>query len=180
MFSELIKIKQDARAILGGTLDQKPPPYKLTWMLYRLISYEFIVVFSFRFISQLYQVRYLKPLSLVLYFMHKLLFKVDIHPSASIGQGLQLVHGFSIVIGANSSIGCNVAIFDGVSLGKKNVGHQDGMPTIGDDVILGSGAKILGDVNIANGSMVGANAVVLSSFVSINSIIVGIPARCVN
>jgi len=179
MFWELSKLKYDAIALLGGTLNQKKPPFKISWVLYRLVSYEFITIFIYRLGSQLYKYRYLKPLSLFNYFLHKLIFKVDMHPSANIGEGVQLVHGFAVVIGGNSIIGKNVAIFDGVSLGKKNVGHQGGMPIIGDNVILGSGAKILGDVKIADNSIVGANSVVLSSFEEAGSVIAGIPARVV-
>lgn len=166
--------------LLGGTLSQKKPPYKWTWILYRLLSYEFFTVLFFRLSAELYQHRYLRPAALLVYALHKLLFKVDMHPAADIGGGLQLVHGFSIVIGAGTKIGKNVAIFDSVSLGKKNVGELGGMPMIGDNVILGTGAKILGAVKIADGSIVGANSVVLSNFEKKGSVIAGIPARCIS
>jgi len=174
---ELLKLKHDVISLLGGTRNQKLGPYKWTWVVYRLLSYEFCTVFFFRLSAELYRYRYLRPLALFLYALHKLLFKVDMHPAAKIGSGLQLVHGFSIVIGAGTVIGKNVAIFDSVSFGKKNVGEEGGMPTIGSNVVIGTGAKVLGKINIADGSIVGANAVVLSSFEQKNSRIAGIPAR---
>jgi len=180
MLSELSKLKHDVSSLLGGTLNQKKPPYKWTWVLYRLLSYEFFTVFFFRLSTELYQYRYLRPIALLVYALHKLLFKVDMHPAAKIGRGLQLVHGFSIVIGAGTKIGENVAIFDSVSFGKKNVGEIGGMPIVGDDVILGTGAKILGEIKIADASIVGANSVVISSFERKGSVIAGVPARCIS
>lgn len=180
MWDEIKKIREDALAQLAGTSAQKQPPYKLGWYLYRLVSFEFITVFIYRLSLSLYQNKYLKPFSLFIYFIHKLVFKVDMHPSASVGGGLQLVHGFSIVIGAQCIIGENVAIFDGVSLGKKNVGRSGAMPIVGNNVILGSGAKLLGAVKIADNCIIGANSVVISSFEKPNTVIAGVPATALS
>ena len=105
MLTELAKLNADARMLIAGTRSQKQPPYKVSWVLYRLLSFEFLVVIGFRISCQLYQNRLTRPVALLNYFFHKLLFKVDMHPAAKIGAGLQLVHGFSVVIGANSIIG---------------------------------------------------------------------------
>lgn len=177
MLDEIRKIRCDTRATLAGTGSQKKRPYKMSWYVYRLLTYEYIVVLTFRIASQLHYNKYLRPLSLLIYFCHKLIFKVDMHPAARIGKGFQLVHGFSVVIGSKVHIGENVAIFDGVSLGKKNVGQSGDMPNIGHNVIIGSGAKILGGVFIADKSIIGANTVVISSFEKEGSVIAGIPAK---
>lgn len=180
MFTELAKLKEDTKAILGGTDSQKKPPFRIGWVIYRVFSYELITVAIFRLASELYQYKKLRFISLFLYFVHKLLFKVDMHPAAKIGGGLQLVHGFSVVIGARSTIGRNVAIFDSVSIGKKNVGCIGGMPIIGDDVIIGTGAKVLGEIVIGENCLIGANSVVLSSFNEKGKTIAGIPARIIS
>lgn len=180
MFNEIQKVRDDIRAVLRGTGRQKLPPYKVSWYLYRLVSYEFIVVLLYRVMAQLFRSPVLRPLALLMYFLHKLILKVDIHPAAKIGSGFQLVHGFSVVIGAQSQIGDDVAIFDSVSIGKKQVGELGKMPIVGNGVTIGSGAKLLGDIYIADGCMIGTNAVVISSFSGENSVIAGVPAHVIS
>lgn len=101
---------------------------------------------------------------------------IEIHPGATIGKGLFIDHGMGVVIGETTIIGDNVTIYQGVTLG--GTGHDQGKrhPTIGDNVIIGAGAKILGNIFIAEGTKVGANAVVLKS-TNNNSTVVGIPAK---
>lgn len=176
LFSEFRKFFYDAKALLSGSKNQKKPPYKLSWILYRLCSYEFVVVLFFRITSQLYINKYLRPLSLALYQINKIVLKVDIHPEASIGSGFQLVHGFSVVVGARAVLGCNVTLFDGVSIGKKNVGSNTGMPVVGSYVTVGSGAKVLGEIKIADGVTIGANSVVIHDFLVEGDTAVGAPA----
>lgn len=103
---------------------------------------------------------------------------IEIHPGAKIGKGLFVDHGMGVVIGETSEIGDYVTLYHGVTLGGtgKNKGKRH--PTLGNNVIVGSGAKILGPVFIGNNAKVGANAVVLID-VPQNSTAVGIPARIV-
>lgn len=103
---------------------------------------------------------------------------IEIHPGAQIGGGLFIDHGIGVVIGETTIIGNNVTIYQCVTLGGtgKEVGKRH--PTIGDDVTIGSGAKILGNITIGNGSKIGANSVVLKD-TNDYSTVVGIPGKCV-
>lgn len=103
---------------------------------------------------------------------------VEIHPGATIGHGLFIDHGMGIVIGETTEIGDNVTIYQGVTLGGtgKDVGKRH--PTIGNNVMIGSGAKVLGPFKVGDNSKIAANAVVLNE-VPPNSTCVGVPARIV-
>jgi serine O-acetyltransferase len=112
-----------------------------------------------------------------LYLITKFLYKSDLYPRARIGSGLLLVHGFDVVVGADAVLGKDVVIFNGVSVGKKNVGVVSaGMPKIGDDCVLGTGAKILGPIQIGDSVTIGANSVVIKNVAS-HSVCAGNPAK---
>jgi serine O-acetyltransferase len=100
---------------------------------------------------------------------------IEIHPGATIGKGLFIDHGMGVVIGETAVIGDNVTMFHGATLG--GTGNEKGKrhPTVGDNVTIGAAAKILGNIYIASGTKVGANAVVLHD-TNPNSTMVGIPA----
>jgi serine O-acetyltransferase len=105
---------------------------------------------------------------------------IEIHPGAKLGKNLFIDHGMGVVIGETSRVGDNVTIYHGVTLG--GVSPQDSSkgairhPQIEDDVIIGSGAQILGPITIKKGAKIGSNAVVVSD-VEAEAIMVGIPAR---
>lgn len=101
---------------------------------------------------------------------------IEIHPGAKIGRGLFIDHGMGVVIGETSVIGKNVTIFQGATLG--GTGKQKGKrhPTLGDNVVVGAGAKVLGDIHIGDNVSIGANAVVVKD-VPANSTVVGVPGR---
>ena len=103
---------------------------------------------------------------------------VEIHPGATIGRALVIDHGAGVVIGETAEIGDNCTLYQGVTLGGtgKDVGKRH--PTLGDGVMVGAGAKVLGPFTIADGSKVAAGAVVLKEIPE-NSTAVGIPARVV-
>lgn len=103
---------------------------------------------------------------------------IEIHPGAKIGKGLLIDHGMGVVIGETAEIGDNCTIYQGVTLGGtgKDIGKRH--PTLGDNVMVGAGAKILGPVTIGSGSKVAANAVVLHE-VPADCTAVGIPAKVV-
>lgn len=103
---------------------------------------------------------------------------IEIHPGAKIGESVFIDHGMGVVIGETCEIGNNVTIYQGVTLGGtgKDVGKRH--PTIGDNVMVGSGAKVLGPLVIGNNSKIGAGSVVLNN-VEPNSTVVGVPARAV-
>ncbi len=103
---------------------------------------------------------------------------IEIHPGATIGRGLLIDHGMGVVIGETAEIGDNVTIYQGVTLGGTGKDTGKRHPTIGDNVLIGAGAKILGPFKVGNGAKIAANAVVLSE-VSENSTCVGVPGRIV-
>ncbi len=103
---------------------------------------------------------------------------IEIHPGATIGKGFFIDHGMGVVIGETTEIGDNCTLYQGVTLGGtgKDVGKRH--PTLGNNVMVGAGAKVLGPFTIADNAKIAANAVVLKE-VPENSTAVGIPARVV-
>lgn len=108
----------------------------------------------------------------------RLITGIEIHPGARIGPGLFIDHGMGVVIGETTEIGADVTIYQGVTLG--GTGKETGKrhPTIGDGVIVGTGARVLGPVEIGEGAKVGAGAIVIRD-VPPNSTVVGNPGRTV-
>ncbi|HSC36060.1 MAG TPA: serine O-acetyltransferase [Thermodesulfobacteriota bacterium] len=104
---------------------------------------------------------------------------VEIHPGAVIGKGFFIDHGMGVVIGETSEIGENVTIYHGVTLGGTSFTREKRHPTIGNNVTIGAGAKILGPLSIGDNSKVGANSVVIRD-VPPNSTVVGIPGSVVS
>ena len=102
---------------------------------------------------------------------------IEIHPGARIGKRLFIDHGFGVVIGETAVIGDDVTIFHGVTLGGTGKEKKKRHPTIGNDVFIGTGAKILGNIKVGNHAKIGANAVVLEN-VRASATVVGIPASC--
>jgi serine O-acetyltransferase len=103
---------------------------------------------------------------------------IEIHPGAKIGRGLFIDHGMGVVIGETAEIGDNVTIYHGVTLGGTGKDKGKRHPTIGDNAVIGAGAKILGPIYVGSSAKIGANAVVLSD-VPANATAVGIPARII-
>ena len=103
---------------------------------------------------------------------------VEIHPAATIGRRLVIDHGTGIVIGATTEIGDDCLIYQGVTLGGTGVMQGKRHPTLGNNVMVGSGAKVLGPIKIGDNARVAANSVVLRE-VPDNSTVVGVPGRVV-
>ena len=110
---------------------------------------------------------------------------IEIHPKAKIGKNLFIDHGMGVVIGETSKIGDNVTIYHAVTLGgispsidSERQRHEKRHPTIGDDVVIGSGAQIIGPVVVGKGARIAANAVVVKD-VPDSATMVGIPAKAV-
>ncbi len=100
---------------------------------------------------------------------------VEIHPGATLGRRVFIDHGMGVVIGETAIVGDDVMLYHGVTLGGTSGQRVKRHPTIGDRVVIGASAKVLGDIEIGANSAVGANAVVLRSMPA-HSTIVGIPA----
>mgnify|MGYP001404962317 FL=1 len=110
---------------------------------------------------------------------------IEIHPGAKIGKNLFIDHGMGVVIGETSEIGNNVTMYHAVTLGgispsidSERQRHEKRHPTIGNDVVIGSGAQIIGPLKIGDKSRIAANAVVVND-VSENTTMVGVPAKSV-
>lgn len=115
----------------------------------------------------------------------RMLTGIEIHPGARIGKGFFIDHGMGVVIGETTEIGDNVTLYHGVTLGgiapsvdSITQVNQKRHPTLEDDVIIGSGAQVLGPITVARGSRVGANAVVVKN-VPAGHTVAGIPARTI-
>ena len=101
---------------------------------------------------------------------------IEIHPGATIGKGLFIDHGMGVVIGETTVIGDNVTLFQGVTLGGTGKERGKRHPTLGNNVVVGTGAKVLGNIKIGDNVNVGANAVVIRD-IPPNSTVVGVPGR---
>lgn len=134
-------------------------------------------VLIYRFTHVLYKMR-LFVLARVISQIARSLTGIEIHPGAKIGKGLFIDHGMGVVIGETAEVGDNVTIYHGVTLGGTGKDKGKRHPTIGNNVVIGAGAKILGPINVGDNVKVGANAVVLKD-VPDNVTVVGIPAKIV-
>ncbi|MBR6627060.1 MAG: serine O-acetyltransferase [Lachnospiraceae bacterium] len=103
---------------------------------------------------------------------------IEIHPGAQIGKGFFIDHGNGVIIGETTIIGDNVTLYQGVTLGGTGKEHGKRHPTIGNNVMISAGAKVLGSFTIGDNSKIGAGSVVLSE-VPPNSTVVGVPGRVV-
>lgn len=103
---------------------------------------------------------------------------IDIHPGAKLGKGLFIDHGMGVVIGETAELGINVTLYQGVTLGGTGKEKGKRHPTIGDNVVVASGAKVLGSFVVGSNSKIGSGSVVLHA-VPPNSVVVGIPGRVV-
>lgn len=103
---------------------------------------------------------------------------IEIHPGAQIGKNLFIDHGMGVVIGETTIIGDNVLLYHGVTLGGTGKEKGKRHPTIGDNVVIGAGAKVLGNIYIGNDVKIGANSVVLKD-VEKGTTVVGIPGKIV-
>ncbi|NEQ43142.1 MAG: serine O-acetyltransferase [Leptolyngbya sp. SIOISBB] len=110
--------------------------------------------------------------------LSRLLTGIEIHPGAQLGQGVVIDHGMGVVIGETAIVGDNVLIYQGVTLGGtgKELGKRH--PTVGNHVVIGAGAKVLGNIHIGDAARVGAGSIVLTA-VPANCTAVGVPNRIV-
>ncbi len=130
---------------------------------------------AYRFSNNLYKKK--------LYFLARLISQIsrfftgiEIHPGATIGRGLFIDHGMGVVIGETAEIGDNVTLYHGVTLGGTGKHKGKRHPTVGNNVVIGCGAKVLGPILIGDNAKIGANAVVLKDVPS-GATAVGMPAK---
>jgi serine O-acetyltransferase len=164
-------IKEDIRAVL-----ERDPAARNAFEVF--LSYPgFHAVVMHRAAHWLYKHR-LKLLARFLSQFNRFITGIEIHPAAKIGKGLFIDHGMGVVIGETVEIGENVTIYQGATLG--GTGKETGKrhPTIGNNVVISTGAKVLGPFKVGDNSKIGAGAVVLKE-VPPNCTVVGIPGRVV-
>lgn len=101
---------------------------------------------------------------------------IEIHPGAKIGKRFFIDHGMGVVVGETAIIGDDVLLYQGVTLGGTGIEQGKRHPTVGNNVVIGTGAKVLGNITIGDNSYIGANAVVIKD-VPPNSTVVGVPGR---
>jgi serine O-acetyltransferase len=101
---------------------------------------------------------------------------IEIHPAARLGRGLFIDHGMGVVIGETAEVGDNVTLLQGVTLGGTSVRREKRHPTLGNNVTVGAGAKIIGAFRIGDNSRIGAGSVVVRE-VPANAVVVGVPGR---
>lgn len=169
--SMLKKLKSDLAAIF----DRDPAADNLFEVI---LAYSGLHALIFhRFSHWLYQ-RDFRTLPRLISQLARFLTGIEIHPGAVIGQGFFIDHGMGVVIGETAEIGDNVTLYQGVTLGGTGKERGKRHPTIGDNVIIGAGAKVLGSIKIGNDTKVGAGSVVLKD-VEANATVVGVPGRVV-
>ena len=110
--------------------------------------------------------------------LNRFLTGIEIHPGAVIGRGFFIDHGMGVVIGETTEVGDNVTLFQGVTLGGTGKEKGKRHPTLNNNIVVGAGAKVLGNITIGNNVYIGANAVVLNDIPD-NCTVVGVPARIV-
>ena len=103
---------------------------------------------------------------------------IEIHPGAEIGRRFFIDHGMGVVVGETARVGDDVTLYHGVTLGGTTWKRERRHPTLGDNVVVGAGAKILGPVTVGGGSRIGSNAVVIQD-VPEDAVVVGVPGRVV-
>ena len=147
----------------------------------KLLSPRFLPVLFIRLSCSLYKRKLTRPFAVIPSLFNGILFGLEVTPRCKIGKGLYLPHTFGTVIGA-SQIGDDVTIFQGVTLGAKFadiIYTEESRPVIGDRVIIGAGAKVLGSLIIGDDCVIAANSLVIQS-VPNNSFMIGVPAMLKN
>jgi len=134
-------------------------------------------IFFYRISNSIYK-KGLRFLPRLISSLGQFLTTIDIHPAATIGRRVFIDHGVGVVIGETAIVGNDVLIYQQVTLGGVSLSHGKRHPTLEDNVVVGAGAKVLGDITIGRNSKVGANSVVVKN-VPADSTAIGIPARVI-
>ncbi len=167
----ITRIKKDFLAV-----QNRDPAFKNKFEL--LYAYPGVwAIVNYRIANKIYKKGF-KRVARFIMALNQLFTNIDIHPGATIGENVFIDHGIGVVIGETAIIGNNVTIYQGVTLGGVSLNPGKRHPTIEDDVTIGAGAKILGDIVIGKESRIGANSVVVKD-VPPYSTVVGIPGKVI-
>lgn len=169
------EIGQNARADLAATLERDPACHRALEPLLYFKGYQAIQTHRFAH-AMLKAGR--RDFALYLQSRASQVFQVDINPAVVIGKGIMLDHGTGLVIGETAVIGDNVSMLQNVTLGGTGKSDQDRHPKIGNGVLIGAGAKVLGNIKIGDCSRIGAGSVVLKE-VPPRVTVAGVPARVI-
>ncbi len=178
-FCEALKIDPDIagamRVDLAATVERDPASHRAIEPV--LYFKGFHALQTHRFAHAMYNSGR-KDFALYLQSRSSQVYQVDIHPAVKVGCGVMLDHGTGIVIGETATIGDHVSILQGVTLGGTGKEEGDRHPKVGNGVLIGAGAKILGNINIGHGSLVAAGSVVLKDVPS-HTTVAGVPAKII-
>jgi serine O-acetyltransferase len=167
----ILQVKSDIQ-----TVKKKDPAARTTLEI--LLTYSGLhAVLFYRVAHQLY-IRKLFTLARIISQFARFITGIEIHPGAKIGKGLFIDHGSGVVIGETAEIGNNCLIYQGVTLGGTGKERGKRHPTLGNNVMVGAGARVLGPFRVGDNVKIAANAVVLEAIPD-NSTAVGVPARIV-
>ena len=166
------RLREDIRCVF-----ERDPAASSAWEI--VLSYPgFHAVVHHRAAHWLWNHR-LRWLARLLAAVSRLVTGIEIHPAARIGRRFFIDHGMGVVIGETAEIGDDVTLYHGVTLGGTSWDRGKRHPTLGNDVVVGAGAKVLGPIDVGAGSRIGSNAVVVKDIPE-GSTVVGIPGRVVN
>lgn len=154
---------------------QKKDPAAKSFLEILLLYQGLHALVNYRIAHFLYQ-RHLFFLARLISQLARFATGIEIHPGAKIGKEFFIDHGMGVVIGETAVIGDNVLLYQQVTLGGTGLEKGKRHPTIGNNVVIGAGAKILGNITIGDNSYVGSNAVIIKD-VPANSTVVGVPGR---
>lgn len=164
-------IKEDIKSI-----KERDPAARSTFEI--LLTYSGVHAVVFYRISHWFYERKLLTVARIISQTARFITGIEIHPGAKIGRGLFIDHGMGVVIGETAEIGDNCLLYQGVTLGGTGKDHGKRHPTLGNNVMVGSGAKVLGPFKVGDNAKIASNAVVLEA-VPENATAVGVPARIV-
>ena len=165
------------------SIKERDPAAKSTLSV--ILTYPGVKAVFFHQIANFFQIAGFDLIARIISQTSRFFTGIEIHPGAKIGKNLFIDHGMGVVIGETSEIGNDVTIYHAVTLGgispsidSERQRHEKRHPTIGNDVVIGSGAQIIGPIKVGNGSRIAANAVVVND-VPEGATMVGVPAKVI-
>ena len=165
------------------SIKERDPAAKSTLSI--VLTYPGVKAIFFHQVANFFQIAGFDLIARIISQTSRFFTGIEIHPGAKIGKNLFIDHGMGVVIGETSEIGNNVTIYHAVTLGgispsidSERQRHEKRHPTIGNDVVIGSGAQIIGPIKVGNGSRIAANAVVVND-VPEGATMVGVPAKVI-
>lgn len=169
--SLITSVKRDIRAVL----ERDPAASNAVGVVF---TYPGFQARQFHRVAHILYLKHIRGLPMMLAYATRFLTGIEIHPGAKIGEGLFIDHGMGVVVGETAEIGDNVTLHQGVTLGGTSTQRIKRHPTLKDNVMIGVGAQLIGNITIGENSKVGAGSVVLDS-VPPNATVVGVPGRVV-